>query len=127
MKTAATLLLLGILMAGCDSREFAGPEEGPLTTPGATATFEVNYLVEGTYIGCEITYLDAARNVVSLPNAVELPWSQTFKVEVGPATGPFDANVSATCADPTKLGKSTVALLVGYGATATAVHTIGIP
>ncbi len=140
MKYVAPLLALMLLCAGCDSRDFSGPDD-PVDPPGepnpAAATFKVAYLVEGTYFSCQISYTDPAGKTVAVPQAVSLPWSRVFEVTVSVASGPFDARVSATCADPTKLGKSTATLLVddavkatesavGYGATARAEHLIGV-
>ncbi len=136
MRYVATLCALLLLGAGCDSRDFAGPDD-PAAPPaaGPAATFKVVYLVEGTYATCEIRYTDRSGQAAATPRAVSLPWTHAFEVVVSAASGPFDARVSATCADPTKLGKSTATLLVdaqvkatasavGFGATALAEHRI---
>lgn len=143
MKYAAAFVLFVFLCAGCDGyRDFAGPEDPTTETPdppvARTGTYTVAYDVTGTYYSCEITYINAQRKEVTTPQAVQLPWELTFKVSVDQSTGPFEAKVSATCADPTKLGKSTVLLLVdedvkaratatGFGATAKVDHRVGTP
>ncbi|HMB90508.1 MAG TPA: hypothetical protein VKP65_06655 [Rhodothermales bacterium] len=134
MKKTASFLLIALLFAGCDSyRDVAGPDPADLVKAGS---YKVSYEVTGTYASCEIQYVNASRKLVTLSQAVELPWELTMNVFIDPSSGPFEARISATCADSTKLGKSTVTLLVdndlkargtatGFGATAQADHQVG--
>lgn len=145
LKSFAVLCALLFVVAGCQPREITGPEpcvdpeqcpdrEEPTATP-PSATFLVEYVVEGTYYDCQITFVDHKRRETTLDQPQRLPWSTSFRVEIHEATGAFDAVVSATCADPTKAGKSTAMVrvdselkatdsAVGYGATARAEHSV---
>jgi hypothetical protein len=135
MKYLAAVCVLVMLCAGCDSyRDVAGPE--PDTVNLKTGTYDILYEVTGTYASCQIIYRNQKREVVSTQETA-LPWTRQFKVLINNNTGLFEAQLSATCADPTKLGKSTVVLLVdadlkarstatGFGATAKVDHHVGL-
>lgn len=134
MKKAASFFLVAFLLAGCDGyRDVAGPDP---SIPLKAGSYKVSYEVTGTYASCEISYVNADRRFVTLSEAVELPWTLSLDVFVSRTSGVFEARVRATCADPTKLGKSTATLLVnddlkargtatGFGATAQADHQVG--
>ena len=133
MKRPLLLLLLLPALAACDARGLAGPAEPARPTPRTTA--DVKYQVEGTYATCKIVHTDPSKGLVSEEDVL-LPWTKTFRVTVNERTGPFDANVIATCLDPTKIGKSTVRLFIdgeemrrdsnlGPGATSAVSFTVG--
>lgn len=123
-------LLLVAGLAGCDARDLSGPEGGNPPTPGVAseAVFSVAYEVQASYSDCTIIYRDAGGTLRERPN-VEAPWTASFSVTVQRTGAPFEAYLSATCADFTKEGKSLVMLYLGdqvvernqatgYGATA---------
>ena len=126
----AVFLLLFTTLAGCDARVLSGPEGGDPPEPGlaSEAIFSITYEVQASYSDCTITYRDAG-DVLRQRKNVEAPWSASFSVSVQRTGTPFEAFLSATCADFTKEGKSTVMLhldgvvversqATGYGATA---------
>ena len=104
------LLLLVPALAACDARQFDGPDDAE-DPAAARLTAQVRYRLEGSYATCKIVHTDPADGLVTRYE-VPLPWTKTFEVTVDEKTGPFDASVEATCLDPEKSGKSTLALYV---------------
>ena len=127
-----------LALTGCDPRQLSGSETGAGgETPGdgRAPSFLVEYAVEGSYFDCEISYLNNARQEVTLDQRQSLPWRLSFRVKMSDARVPFNARVSATCADPNRAGKSRAMVYVdevlratdsaaGYGATALAEHVV---
>jgi len=125
------ILLLGPAKA-CDSMRDFSEEE---TFSIESSTYEVRYRVEGTYATCDVTFTDPASGV-SKKQDIALPWEIVVTVTIDQTTGPFDASLSATCADPNKMGKSTSAIIIdgelvdtgsatGFGATSQAQVMVG--
>ncbi len=133
-----SLLLLALL--GCDTRDLAGPTDpgDNLDAPDALeqVTFHVGYELQATYAACDLTFRDDGGNLRTLTNVVS-PWSTDFVVTVERSAGPYEAYLSATCADFSKEGKSHVMVIVdgdvvqqaratGYGATAQTHHFLWV-
>lgn len=132
MNRFLCLILLLMLVAACDSQRDYSDEE---TIVVEEQTYEIRYRVEGTYASCDVRFTDPSTGV-STANDVRLPWEIVVTVTVDQTTGPFDASVSATCADSNKMGKSTSAIFidgdvidqgsaVGFGATSEANVMVG--
>lgn len=126
--------LLVVALAGCNARDFTGPNEQGLTVRPTSVT--VHYRVEGTYATCDITYRTPQNGTRVLTNT-PLPWETAFYVSVDARTGAFPATLSATCLDPTRRGKSTSIILIdgvvkrrdgaeGPGATSSVSFQVGL-
>lgn len=137
MHHFALLFLVFLLLPGCTSRDLAGPEHPgePLGTDNRAETVIIRYEVTGTYARCDVTYTTANRQKRTVKQ-VALAWSSEFAVTVNGSSGPFDAHLTATCADVERTGKSYVYILVngevrdqgqgvGFGATAEAREVVG--
>lgn len=130
MDRIILLAILATALAACDSQRLY-PDE---LMPSETLSYLVEYRVQGTYATCDITYSDPQEGRARAQQ-VSLPWERSVGVTVDQRTGPFDAFVKATCADPTKMGKSTAAVVMngqiksqdsatGFGATSEASFQI---
>ncbi len=116
------LALLLLPLAACDSTE----DDGPVDPIGVSQTFEVRYLVEGTYTGdgCAIEYRKADRSLVSLEKQ-ELPWEVIEQVKITDQgdESVFNASLKSTCEDPDREGKATVSLFISGALRATQTTT----
>lgn len=107
-------LLLAALLLTCLACD-ANDEEVVAEPAVPVRTFDVRYVVEGTYTGdgCAIVYAAADRTEATREQQ-DLPWEQIERVEIA-RSGPqsvFNASLSATCSDPLREGKVTAALYV---------------
>jgi hypothetical protein len=112
---AAALLLL--TLAACDSSSL-----DPIDPPAQTRTFDVRYLVEGTYAGtgCTLRYRQADRTVATL-DAQSLPWDHTERIVLSDRgdASTFNVLLQSACADPQREGKQTSTLFVDQRLVAT--------
>ena len=101
----ATLLIGGMILAGCHKNPQPTPEPEPGPEPDPTpTTATIVYRIDNTCINnsgqvvfvvspcfhASFTYLDANGNPVSVENAT-LPWTQSFTAEL-PFTATIDGN-----------------------------------
>ncbi len=110
MKKVLPFLAVALTLTACSQR--SNNIVYPTSESGQRISAEISYAAQGNYAECDITFVNAARQTVTVENT-SLPFDvKPFPVILEREDDAFPASISAVCRDESRFGKSSVSVSV---------------